>query len=175
MRLSTADEAVSQLNSMGQALFAPPNVKGWDGERTWINSGTWVARVAYAKSLAESVNGNELGPYLDLARLVPPDQKEPEAVVARLAQDVLFQGELPDDTRQSLVRLMSTADPAPEPSTEPVPLGRLGRAEFVMMRPKGAAAEPVTDTAFRDDDGVRKDRIRRALEVILGLPEYQAC
>jgi uncharacterized protein (DUF1800 family) len=29
---------------MGQRLFFPPSVKGWDGGRVWINAGTWTAR-----------------------------------------------------------------------------------------------------------------------------------
>ena len=32
------------LNSIGQGLFYPPNVKGWDGGRTWINSSTLLGR-----------------------------------------------------------------------------------------------------------------------------------
>ncbi len=32
------------LTQMGQSLYFPPNVKGWDGGRTWINSSTLVAR-----------------------------------------------------------------------------------------------------------------------------------
>ncbi|MCZ6598804.1 MAG: DUF1800 domain-containing protein [Planctomycetota bacterium] len=38
---SKAAEAASE---MGQSLFRPPSVKGWDGGRTWINAGTWLAR-----------------------------------------------------------------------------------------------------------------------------------
>ena len=29
---------------MGQSLFRPPSVKGWDSGRGWINAGTWLAR-----------------------------------------------------------------------------------------------------------------------------------
>jgi len=29
---------------MGQRLFAPPSVKGWDGGRTWINTSTLFMR-----------------------------------------------------------------------------------------------------------------------------------
>ena len=32
------------LVELGQALFFPPNVKGWDGGRAWINSSTLVGR-----------------------------------------------------------------------------------------------------------------------------------
>lgn len=33
-----------ELSELGQALFYPPNVKGWDGGRAWINSSTLVGR-----------------------------------------------------------------------------------------------------------------------------------
>jgi len=32
------------LNQLGQGLFYPPNVKGWDGGRSWINSATLLGR-----------------------------------------------------------------------------------------------------------------------------------
>ncbi len=32
------------LNELGQGLFYPPNVKGWDGGRAWINSSTLLGR-----------------------------------------------------------------------------------------------------------------------------------
>lgn len=32
------------LGQIGQSLFFPPNVKGWDGGRTWINSSTLLGR-----------------------------------------------------------------------------------------------------------------------------------
>lgn len=31
-------------SEMGQRLFRPPSVKGWDGGEVWINAGTWTAR-----------------------------------------------------------------------------------------------------------------------------------
>jgi uncharacterized protein (DUF1800 family) len=49
--LMRACEATTDLNrlserlaSIGQAIFFPPNVKGWDGGRAWINSSTLVGR-----------------------------------------------------------------------------------------------------------------------------------
>ena len=36
--------AARAAEEMGQALFRPPSVKGWDGGRAWINAGSWVAR-----------------------------------------------------------------------------------------------------------------------------------
>lgn len=36
---------------LGQDLFYPPNVKGWDGNRTWINASTLFARYNLPKAL----------------------------------------------------------------------------------------------------------------------------
>ncbi|MDP2823445.1 MAG: DUF1800 domain-containing protein [Sulfuritalea sp.] len=39
------------LRQLGQDLFAPPNVKGWPGGETWINSSTLLARKQFAERL----------------------------------------------------------------------------------------------------------------------------
>jgi uncharacterized protein (DUF1800 family) len=36
---------------MGQNLFAPPNVKGWPGQETWINTSTLLARKQFLERL----------------------------------------------------------------------------------------------------------------------------
>jgi uncharacterized protein (DUF1800 family) len=36
--------AMRAAGDMGQLLFVPPTVKGWDGGRAWIHPGTWLAR-----------------------------------------------------------------------------------------------------------------------------------
>jgi hypothetical protein len=42
---------VFTANQLGQALFAPPNVKGWPGGEAWINSTTLLARKAFLERL----------------------------------------------------------------------------------------------------------------------------
>lgn len=37
-------DAVRAAGVMGQTIFMPPTVKGWDGGRAWIDPGTWLAR-----------------------------------------------------------------------------------------------------------------------------------
>ena len=39
------------LRELGQALLAPPNVKGWEGGITWINTATLTARQRFASVL----------------------------------------------------------------------------------------------------------------------------
>ena len=36
---------------MGQDLFNPPNVKGWPGGKTWMNTMTLITRVNFASGL----------------------------------------------------------------------------------------------------------------------------
>jgi uncharacterized protein (DUF1800 family) len=43
---------VPRLEAMGQALFAPPNVKGWVGGRSWLNTATLLERANFAGALA---------------------------------------------------------------------------------------------------------------------------
>ena len=43
---------VPWLGAMGQQLFAPPNVKGWTGGRSWLNTSTVLARGHFAAALA---------------------------------------------------------------------------------------------------------------------------
>lgn len=42
------------FNRLGQGLFFPPSVKGWDGGRTWINSSTLLGRSNLIRDLIDS-------------------------------------------------------------------------------------------------------------------------
>ncbi len=46
LRLKTSDMRLASvaLRGLGQDLFYPPNVKGWPGNRTWINTNTLLLR-----------------------------------------------------------------------------------------------------------------------------------
>ncbi|TWT59101.1 hypothetical protein KOR42_24900 [Thalassoglobus neptunius] len=46
----------SGLSELGQVPFFPPNVKGWDGGRTWINSSTLLARSNLIQSILKNKN-----------------------------------------------------------------------------------------------------------------------
>jgi hypothetical protein len=43
---------VDRLGAMGQHLFAPPNVKGWPGGPSWLNTSTMLERDNFAGALA---------------------------------------------------------------------------------------------------------------------------
>ena len=60
-------EAARAAGRMGQSLFRPPSVKGWDGGRAWVNAGTWLARHNALVALAAAHLGGEDGLRVDLA------------------------------------------------------------------------------------------------------------
>jgi uncharacterized protein (DUF1800 family) len=51
--------AQNAMRQMGQILFAPPNVKGWDGGREWISTSTLLFRDNFANYL---INGSAILP-----------------------------------------------------------------------------------------------------------------
>lgn len=107
-----ADDMNNHIQAMGQELLAPPNVKGWDGEETWINSSTWPARLAFAQEMAHLYSENAYGPHLPIEEIVSPDLNDPKSVVDRLA-DVLFQGDLADGTRREVAEFLVKTDEGP--------------------------------------------------------------
>ena len=86
------------LGQMGQTLFGPPNVKGWDGGRAWITSATLLLRYNLAGYM---VNGRGIsgakgkpGVNVRLDRIAPKDLRADagklcDALAFRLINDNL--------------------------------------------------------------------------------------
>jgi uncharacterized protein (DUF1800 family) len=51
MKPAEATPFAVAASTMGQNLFAPPNVKGWPGQETWINASTLLARKQFLERL----------------------------------------------------------------------------------------------------------------------------
>jgi uncharacterized protein (DUF1800 family) len=51
-----------ELARMGQELFNPPTVFGWDGGMEWINSTTMLARMNYANTLSQARGSAGINP-----------------------------------------------------------------------------------------------------------------
>ena len=49
---------VELIAQLGQDLFAPPSVKGWDGDRGWLNTASMILRLNFA---SEVTGGRGLG------------------------------------------------------------------------------------------------------------------
>lgn len=93
-------QLAGQLRELGQMLFFPPNVKGWSGGRTWIDSATLLGRANLVRSLVESPDtrfgGGTLEEYLDRRGL-----DTSQAIVDWLS-DVLIAVPLAQDVREQL-------------------------------------------------------------------------
>lgn len=61
-------QITGELRELGQMLFYPPNVKGWNGGLAWINSSTLLGRANLARRLVENgstrFGGKSLEGYL---------------------------------------------------------------------------------------------------------------
>jgi uncharacterized protein (DUF1800 family) len=67
----SADALATTCVQMGQSLFAPPSVAGWDGGQAWINTTTALARSNFALALLSDTDqglGKRLDPKALLAR-----------------------------------------------------------------------------------------------------------
>jgi uncharacterized protein (DUF1800 family) len=109
-----AQECRDHITAMGQELFAPPNVKGWDGERKWIHAGAWAARQAFGQRVGELASGTDFGPHLDVSALVPDEVTDPRKAADVLVQRVL-EGALSKKKRAEVAAYLVAGDDGPRP------------------------------------------------------------
>jgi uncharacterized protein (DUF1800 family) len=70
----SANNAMTPLSNMGQQLYEPPDVNGWELGAGWVSTSGMLARMNFAASLA----GNQ---RFNLARDAQPYRQSPERVV----------------------------------------------------------------------------------------------
>lgn len=96
-------KAAEGLAELGQALFFPPNVKGWDGGRAWINSSTLLGRPNFVRRLLTAgetrFEGGGLVPQLEAAGATTPEQ------TVDWLLELLVAAPVPKDSRAALVDL----------------------------------------------------------------------
>ena len=162
---------VGPIDAMGQALFAPPNVKGWPGGSSWLNTSTVLERDNFAEALAMGMlwhpassepadrvttASRSQGPIVrEIARLLgtrntPEEPAPPRAFdPARLLQEEGVSR--PEDIVRSLLDLYLPGAARPE-----------ARAKLVAFVGRGKPAGPALER-----------RVREAVHAILTLAEYQ--
>ena len=98
-----------RLRTIGHALLFPPNVKGWDGGRAWINSSTLVGRANLIYELVNHENTRFDG--LQLQGFVERDKiKEPSQLSAWFAKLFLIE-ELSQLEMQRLQKSIDASKP----------------------------------------------------------------
>lgn len=84
------------MSRMGQSICYPPNVKGWDGEQTWINANTVLVRFNYGMTLATQ---REFAKRTDVESMLQSNGiTSPEAVINHYST-VLLDGSIKPQER----------------------------------------------------------------------------
>jgi len=101
----------SDLAELGQNLYHPPTVKGWEGGRYWINNAMLIGRSNLALAL---IAGSK--PYDDkldpLAVAGKHGHSSPEAA-ARFLLDLFLQGDLEAGVAEELMKIVSSSEGNP--------------------------------------------------------------
>jgi len=56
----SVNDAIAPMANMGQTLYEPPDVSGWDAGQTWFSTGAMLARMNFVASLANNQKFNLL-------------------------------------------------------------------------------------------------------------------
>jgi uncharacterized protein (DUF1800 family) len=103
------------LEALGQNLFYPPTVKGWDGGTAWLNGQTLLFRQNLALALT-STEDPRFGRRTDPAALLRRHGKTTDAECADFFLKLFLQGDVPAASRSRLLDYERRA------RTEPVPV-----------------------------------------------------
>ena len=95
------------IGAMGQTLFLPPDVAGWAGGSSWINSTTLLHRVNFAHHLSSAVR-RQLQQQLPRARVEAYRADRQARIEGMIA--LLLDGELAPDQRRVLDEFIQQAE-----------------------------------------------------------------
>lgn len=143
-------QALAPLRQMGQMLYQPPNVRGWVGGRSWINSSTLAARRQLVQALFSPLNEALLN--ADDIRALN---------TARAAGRTRF---VVDDA--ALAELAAL---------EPDAFAERVVRQFLPNGANPAYVAAIRDFAAAEGRGAGPERVRAALAALLQSPEYQLC
>jgi uncharacterized protein (DUF1800 family) len=77
----TVASALAPLSNMGQNLFEPPNVGGWEQGQRWFSTGAMLSRMNFAATVAANQRFN-------LATSARPFAGTPEALLSHVSQSM---------------------------------------------------------------------------------------
>jgi hypothetical protein len=96
------------LEGLGQVLFAPPSVKGWDGGPAWLNAQTLLGRNNLALALT-SGDDARFATRCDPAAVLARHGVKSDVEALHWLLDVFLQGDVPDAAREKLLGYLQTA------------------------------------------------------------------
>jgi uncharacterized protein (DUF1800 family) len=104
----SAPALAGAMEDLGQNLFYPPSVKGWDGGQTWLNGQTLLTRQNLALAIASTEDGR-FGRRADPAALVRKYRRETDAEVVDFFLGLFLEGDVSSKARGQLVEYLRQA------------------------------------------------------------------
>jgi hypothetical protein len=107
----------NSLSMLGQVLFAPPNVKGWDGGRAWISASSILYRYNLASYLLSGKarilgGGSGKTAVIPLEKIAPQEQRlDADRLLDHLAFRIFNYSILPKERASYLTFLQKQAAP----------------------------------------------------------------
>jgi Protein of unknown function (DUF1800) len=141
---------VGSLTQMGQVPFAPPNVRGWPGGRIWINTSTLFVR--YNTGVYLAGGGSSLFPKLGGRKFDTVGKKNQDVQ----SPSVNFQ---PSAVEQTAISDEDVVDQW---------------VERLIQRPIKTDKRQVLIDALAGQPQ-RPDNVRKMVQLIVSMPEYQLC
>ena len=106
-RVGTLPLAAS-LQNLGQELFAPPSVKGWDAGPAWLNATTLLGRNNLALALT-STEGTAFSTRCDPAAMLAKHGAKTDEQVVDLLLGIFLQNDVPAESRAKLLDYLGRA------------------------------------------------------------------
>ena len=156
------------MRAMGQQLFQPPNVKGWDGGFSWITTSTLYNRYNMICSIIEGNDNDQTRQRRTMMREAAQASLGKEAPMMLSGEEDQFQ---PPYDPMIVVRaeVLATDDQIVDYFTM-----------LLLQRPISADRRGVLLEAFHQDwkrnkarDEQKSAAIRQLLKLIVSMPEYQ--
>jgi uncharacterized protein (DUF1800 family) len=144
----TPRQVVSLMARMGQDLFNPPSVKGWDGGKAWISTSTLFERLNFAASIT-TARGPKGTSHIEPERVFEGVTPTTPRQVVDLAVEHLLDGVLSEPTRQALVAYIETPDPQ-------------------RIKELGGKTPSVTS-----DNRTMDEKLRGLIHLLLSTPDFQ--
>lgn len=177
---------------LGQDLFYPPNVKGWDGNSAWANANAMLMRVNLPAALVAAPAREQrmarqamamLGPMMAAAACPEGAQSTPGDGMTMTPMMMVDQGGDPGrDQRPAPFDLLAVLEGIPMDAPLPEAVDRLA-ARFLavplspdqarlLVRALGGGGRGASPDALAS---VRPQHLRAALQLLLSTAEYQLC
>ncbi len=111
-------QVIDQLENMGQILFEPPSVFGWNWENAWINSATLLARYQFAVDVISARGGGPRNFHpeklsMTLGSLVQNSAADPAAVLTAVTDVLAVTDQLTTADQNSLINYLTDGGAMP--------------------------------------------------------------